>query len=295
MPQIGETVIGRAIHYVPGGKGANQAVGCARLGARTAMLGAVGSDPFGKRMLEEMRRHGVDTSEIVTVEGPTGTATILHTPEDNCIVVVPGANGAFTPDKLAAAERHLRAARVMAVQLEIPLETVEYALTIARAAGVAAILNPAPAVRLPRELLSSADYMTPNESEFRMLCGRAFSTDRELAVLLADWERTHRHKVIVTRGARGCSYLNKSGELVTVSPPQVRVVDTTGAGDAFNAAFAYALYRAWPLEKAVPFAVRAGALAVTRFGAQAGMPTLPEVLAGIAPSSSGAGGEGTEG
>lgn len=278
MPKIGETITGQAIHYIPGGKGANQAVGCARLESRVVMLGAVGADAFGVRLIDEMRDAGVHMDEVLTLDNPTGTATIVHTPEDNCIIVVPGANGEYTTERLAGATHYLQQAKVVVAQLEIPLSTVEHALRTARDAGAVTILNPAPAASLSAELLRLADYLTPNETELEGLSGRTFETDEELTAILADWERTYAHKVIVTRGARGCSYLDDSGELVTVAPPAVQVVDTTGAGDAFNAALAYGLSEAWTLAESVRFAVRASALSVTRFGAQAGMPTRAEVI-----------------
>lgn len=283
MPKIGETFTGKEIHYVPGGKGANQAVCCAKLGTSVVMLGAVGSDSFGSQMISQLNDIGVNTDHVLALDTPTGTAMILHTPEDNCIVIIPGANGEYTPEKLKPYEQHIMQAKVMLVQLEVPLSVVERSLQVARSSNVTTILNPAPANQLSKDLLMLADYLTPNETELEILCGQSFSSDDQLQDLLLRWEQDYRHKVIVTRGAKGCSYLN-NGKLSTIAPPLVDVVDTTGAGDAFNGALAYGLSKECPLEEAIQFAVKVSSLSVNRFGAQAGMPTLEEVQTMKTPS-----------
>jgi len=279
MPQIGETIEGEAIHYIPGGKGANQAVGCAKLGANVAMVGAVGDDAFGTQLLEGLARAGARTDAVERLPGtPTGTATILHTREDNCIVIVPGANGRATPDTVERSRAAIEAADLLLVQLEIPLPAVERALAIARAAGVTTVLNPAPARKLPDELLALADWVTPNETEFEALSGETASDDASLAAAIERWEARYGHRLLVTLGSRGAGTV-EAGRLRVASAPKVTPVDTTGAGDCLNAAFGYGLASGRTAQDALAFAVRAASLSVTRFGAQAGMPTREEVEA----------------
>ena len=285
LPRLGETMHGERVRYVPGGKGANQAYGLARLRAPVAMVGLLGTDAFGGRIREQLAEAGVMLEAVEMSDGhATGTAHIAHTPEDNCIVVVPGANAACDA---AYVERHaatIRRAAVTVAQLEIPPAAVERAFAIAKEAGGMTVLNPAPAARLPESLLALTDYLTPNETEWAMLSGAPEAADarggreedRRLADSLQAWEAARRTKVIVTRGAAGCSFL-ADGQLATVPAPSVRVVDTTGAGDAFNAAFAYGLLLGKPLRDNCAFAVAAASRAVQVFGAQDGMPRLEDL------------------
>ncbi|MBD2844524.1 ribokinase [Paenibacillus sp. IB182496] len=280
QPKLGETIQGSSIDQVPGGKGANQAVGCARLGAHAAMIGCVGNDDFGVRMLDNLTHNGVDSQAIAVLEDvPSGIASITRTPEDNCIIVVDGANGRCDG---AAVNRHagvLERADVLLVQLEIPLEGVRTAMGLASGGDATVILNPAPAQALPEDLLRLADYITPNESEWELLSGTRVRDDEALRTSMLEWERRLGSKVVVTRGKDGCSYLEEE-RLVTVPAPATEVVDTTGAGDTFNAALAYALGSGTSLAAAVELAIRCASLSVRRFGAQGGMPTGEE--AGLA-------------
>ncbi len=294
LPRIGETMRGEAVRYVPGGKGANQAYGLARLEAPVAMVGRLGSDGFGERIHRQLAEAGVELAAVEFSEAhATGTAHISLTPEDNCIVIVPGANEACDE---AYIERHadaIRGAAVTVAQLEIPLAAVERAFRIAKEAGGITVLNPAPAAALPASLLEATDYLTPNETEWGMIgsddaggdsLGAADDAggeeDSRLAGSLRAWEAAKGAKgakVVVTRGARGCSFL-EDGELVTVPAPKVSIVDTTGAGDAFNAAFAYGLLHGKPLRENCAFAVKAASMAVQVFGAQDGMPHLKDLM-----------------
>lgn len=278
MPRIGETIEGSNIHYIPGGKGANQAVGCARLGAEVTMIGSVGQDAFGQQILSQLTNYGIVTERIVQLEGiPTGTATILHTAQDNCIVIVPGANGKTTEASVASNREVIQNADIMLVQLEIPMATVLEALRTARSHGVKTVLNPAPAKPLTDELLSLVDILTPNETEFEALSGKSYASEEELLEGMKAWENKYRQTLIITRGEKGSSYIH-NGELQTAAAPSVQVVDTTGAGDCFNAALAYSLAAGGTLNDAVSFAIRAASLSVTKFGAQEGMPTYEEVI-----------------
>jgi len=277
IPEIGETISGSAFHTVPGGKGANQAVACAKLGADVSMLGGVGNDAYGKAMTASLQAYGVNIDHLAVLGDTTGIASIIHTPDDNCIVVVPGANGAFDKEQLVQLETQIAEASVLLVQLEIQLETVEAALAAAKQNGVITILNPAPAAELPEHMMRMADYMTPNETELEMVCKRKINNDEELEQTLRDWKRDYGCQLIVTRGSAGCSYL-EDDVLHTAPALKVEVSDTTGAGDCFNGALAHGLSQGWPLSQVIPFAVTASSLSVTKFGAQAGMPLLQEVL-----------------
>ncbi|NEW08403.1 ribokinase [Paenibacillus sp. SYP-B3998] len=277
MPKLGETVSGTDIHTIPGGKGANQAIGCAKLGAKVTMIGAVGQDEFGDKILRQMKDHGIEPSCISRMDNvPTGTATIFHTSEDNCIVIVAGANGNCTPEFVSAYESLILTADVLLVQLEIPIESVAKALEIARKCSVRTVLNPAPAQKLSKGLLHLVDYLTPNETEFELLSGASYANDEDLRLGMRDWQDEFGPQLLITRGKHGGSFLYE-GSLHTVPAPKVSVVDTTGAGDAFNAAFSVALASGKELNESVQFAVKSASLSVTRFGAQDGMPTLEEL------------------
>lgn len=280
IPQIGETIQGQNIHYIPGGKGANQAVGCARLGADVIMIGAVGTDLFGRQILKQLLEYGVATDKIAQIDQlPTGTATILHLANDNSIIIVSGANSACSVEMVTQYEAEIKQADILLLQLEIPLPAVQQALSIARAHGVKTVLNPAPAQALSQELLSLVDILTPNETEFALLSGQIYASEEELAQGLRLWQKKYQHTVILTRGELGCSYIDLiSNELRSIPTVSVPVVDTTGAGDAFNAALCYGISTGQPLEQAITFALKAATLSVTKFGAQNGMPTYEEMV-----------------
>ncbi|UJF35295.1 ribokinase [Paenibacillus hexagrammi] len=276
MPRQGETVMGQHIRYVPGGKGANQAVGCARLGADVSMIGAVGCDVFGQGIMHALRDEQIDLSGMLQVEAePTGTATIIHALQDNSIIVVPGANSCCSPEQVRSFRSRIEQANVLLVQLEVPLETVEAAISIAHEKKIPTVLNPAPAATLPDTILQKVTILTPNETEFEHLTGVSVeqASDETLAGVIREWELQYNHRICLTRGKFGCTY-RKENVLVHVPAPHVEVVDTTGAGDAYNAALAYAISLKWPIHRAVSFAVAAGSCSVTRFGAQKGMPNL---------------------
>lgn len=279
-PQLGETILGKEAHFIPGGKGANQAVATARLGAKTTMVGTVGKDGFGTTLLEALATDGIETGTVKIVEGvATGMASILVAQKDNHIVVVPGANAHCLPEDIEQLEEEISQADIVLLQLEIPLETVCAAAEIAKRKGKTVILNPAPAQGLPERLLKNLDYITPNRSELSLLTGFPEGDlqflEKGMEALL---EKGPSH-VITTLGSEGSAYMSKgTKEQLTIVPSiKVSVVDTTGAGDAFNGGLAYALATGKDLHEAVLFATKVSALAVTRFGAQAGMPTLTDI------------------
>ncbi|MFF3393858.1 ribokinase [Streptomyces sp. NPDC002669] len=277
-PAPGETVLGSDLAVHPGGKGGNQAVAAARLGARTALLARVGDDAHGRLLLESQRAAGVDTGGVLVGGAPTGVALITVDPSgDNSIVVSPGANARLAPEDVRAAGSLLAAARVVSVQLEIPLETVAE-VAAALPPGTRLVLNPSPPAPLPDRVLAACDPLVVNEHEARyILGGAAGSTPGEWArALLGLGPKS----VVITLGAAGALVADgRTGDVVPVPSIAVEAVDTTGAGDAFTAALAWRLGLGEGLAEAAAFAVRVGAAAVTRQGAQASFPTAAEVPA----------------
>jgi ribokinase len=279
-PQMGETIIGNHVYFIPGGKGANQAVASARLGAQTTLIGAVGNDAFGKELLASLAKEGISTDSVKTVaELPTGVASILLAQGDNNIIVVPGANSVCLPEDIARNEDTIARADVVLLQLEIPLATVVYAAETAKRLGKTVILNPAPARQLPDELFRNVDVIIPNQTELALLAGIAIEDDRDLQTAMQRLLEKGVQTVITTLGSDGSALLQRGKELAKVPARKVKVVDTTGAGDAFNAGFAYSLAIGRQADEAVSFASKVAALAVTKLGAQKGMPTLAEVHA----------------
>ncbi|MCQ4044574.1 ribokinase [Streptantibioticus rubrisoli] len=280
-PAAGETVLGSDLATHPGGKGANQAVAAARLGAATGLLARVGDDAHGRLLLDTQRACGVDTRGVLIGAAPTGVALITVDPSgDNSIVVSPGANARLTPDDVRAAGELMAAAKVVSLQLEIPLETVAEAVTTAGRAGAKVVLNPSPPAPLPVEVLAACDLLVVNEHEARYLLrdapAAAEGTPEAWAkALLARGPRS----VVVTLGAAGALAATGDGTAVRIPSPRVRAVDTTGAGDAFTGALAWRWGAGDELTEAVRFAVRVGATAVTRPGAQQSYPTAAEVAA----------------
>ncbi|MFF5188251.1 ribokinase [Streptomyces sp. NPDC000345] len=277
-PAAGETVLGSDLAVHPGGKGANQVVAAARLGARTALLARVGDDAYGRLLLDSQRAAGVDTVGVLVGGAPTGVALITVDPSgDNSIVVSPGANGRLTPEDVRAAACLFQTSRVVSAQLEIPLETV-VAVAASLAPDCRFVLNPSPPRPLPAVLLAACDPLIVNEHEARVLLGEAYdpaSGPEDWArILLAKGPRS----VVVTLGAEGA--LVASGEGVErVASVRVDAVDTTGAGDSFTAALAWKLGTGASLAEAAAYAARVGAVAVTRRGAQESFPTAEEVEA----------------
>jgi ribokinase len=275
-PAAGETVLGSDLTVHPGGKGANQAVAAARLGARTALLARVGDDAHGRLLLDSQRAAGVDTDGVLVGGAPTGVALITVDPSgDNSIVVSPGANGRLTPGDIRGAGELLARARVVSLQLEIPLDTVA---EVARAlpSGTRLVLNPSPPAPLPEDVLAVCDPLVVNEHEARYVLGEAGDRPEDWARdLLALGPRS----VVVTLGAEG-ALVADAGGCVRLPSPEVDAVDTTGAGDAFTAALAWRLGLGQTLAEAAGFAVRVGAAAVTGRGAQESFPRAGDSLPG---------------
>ncbi|PRA07425.1 MULTISPECIES: ribokinase [unclassified Paenibacillus] len=267
-PGAGETVLGDSFKTVPGGKGANQAVAAARLGAEVAMIGRVGDDAFGKDIVENFRANAVNTQNVKPVTHlESGTAHIILAEGDNSIVVVEAANREVTPAYVDEAAELIRGADIVLIQQEIPEETVVHVSALCAEFGTPLLLNPAPARTLPQQVIDNAAYITPNEHEAEILF-QGMSPAQAL--------RQYPNKLFITEGSKGVRYFDGTEEIL-VPTYKVEAVDTTGAGDTFNAAFAVALAEGKALQESIRFANRAASLSVTKFGAQGGMPTRDEV------------------
>lgn len=276
-PVMGETVMGEKVHFIPGGKGGNQAVAAASLNSETWMIGAVGRDPFGQTLVSSLKEKNVHAQGVKIVEDvATGIASILLSHGDNSIIVVPGANSACSPVDVDKHRERIAEADVVLLQLEIPLPTIQHAVETAKSYGKMVILNPAPAQELPADLLRQVDYVTPNESELEMLTGVSLKKEG-LEQAMNQLLHTGVGHVVTTLGREGAAILSPDKELVHIPAHVVETVDTTGAGDAFNAGLAVALAERKNLIEAVSFAGKVAALAVTRLGAQSGMPSRKEV------------------
>jgi ribokinase len=280
MPAPGETISGQEFQTVLGGKGANQAVAAAKLGAQVAMVGRVGDDSFGQMQRQGMEALGIETNLLITdEEQPTGTALIIVDAQgQNSIVVVAGANGRLMPGDVEAARSAIEASDALLLQLENPIATVQRAAEVAHELGVPVILNPAPAPEgpVPASLLCNVDYLIPNELEATALTGIRV-TDQDSEEMAASHLRAQGiETVILTLGARGALAISPQG---TIRAPafSVKAIDTTAAGDAFVAAFGVARCEGQSLVEALRFANAAGALATTRLGAQPSLPNREEV------------------
>jgi ribokinase len=277
-PAPGETVLGTGHTTGPGGKGANQAVAAARLGARVAFVARVGDDAPGKESLAAMEASGVDVSRVgVDATARTGIAVVaVDEAGENSIVVSPGANAYCSPSDVDGARELLDRAEVTLIQLEIPLETV---IRAAELAGHRLVLNPAPARALPPRLLGVVDVLVPNRSELALLAGVAEPSSIDAAAK-ATAGISGPGAVVVTLGADGALVV-VGGRADHIPAPEVQAVDTTGAGDAFCGALAAAMAAGTPLIDAVDMAVHAGALATTRIGAQSALPTRSDLAAAM--------------
>jgi ribokinase len=274
LPLPGETVMGRAFRTEPGGKGANQAVAAARLGARVAFVGCVGDDAFGARLVAGFQAEGIDTSHVRRIaDTATGIAMIqVDDQGQNSIVLGPGANEALAVAQVDAAAALIAAAGLLVCQLETPLAATQRAIEIAHAAGVPVLLNPAPALALPAALLRQVDVLVPNEGEAALLTGLPMQGRAGAAEAAAQLRQAGCATVLITLGADGVLVADAQGSRHHPAP-QVTVRDTTGAGDTFIGAYAAARVAGEGLDAAIAFAQRAAAFSVQRLGAQAAMPT----------------------
>jgi ribokinase len=279
LPHPGETLAGRTFAQVAGGKGGNQAVAAARLGAQVSMLGCVGADANGAQLRAGLEAEGIDCAAVETGREATGVALIVvDDASQNAIVIVAGSNGEVTPETIARHEAVLAAADVVICQLETPLDTVQAALATARRLGKTVILNPAPATGpLPAEWLPLIDYLIPNELEAATLTGLPVGSPEEAATAAAVLRAAGARNVLVTLGPRGVQAALEGAAPALYDAPKVKAVDTTAAGDTFIGGFAAQLAQGASVDAAIRFAQRAAALSVTRAGAQPSIPTWAEV------------------
>ena len=270
VPAKGETIPGDSISYIPGGKGANQAVAMAKLGAEVEMFGCVGDDGNGLQLLQNLEDAGVRTDHVkIEDDVPTGVAMIAVAENDNTILVVPGANGKTDRAYVDSVKPLLEKYDMVVLQHEIPLDTVRYVIEFCARSQIPVVLNPAPAAEIPEDIIEKVTYLTPNEHEAAAI----FGSDRPLEDIL----RQYPEKLIVTQGARGVITCLKSGEILTVPARTAKIVDTTGAGDTLNGAFAVRRAAGDEMEQALVYANTAASLSIEKFGAQGGMPFAEDV------------------
>lgn len=265
MPQQGETVLGKEYLAKPGGKGANQAIAAARLGAQVQMVGMVGTDPFGTDLLQVFAEEKVSTELVQsTNQASTGTATIILSNNDNRIIVVQGANQKIRPKHIQVCKENILNSDLVLIQFEIPIDVIKSTIDLCYENNIPIIINPAPARELPDEYWMKATYITPNETEeFRL-----FKHKKQM--------KQFKEKLITTKGENGVFYY-VNDKLMHVPAYSVNPVDTTGAGDTFNGALAVAIAEKKDLQSSVTFANAAAALSILKVGAQEGMPTRSAV------------------
>ncbi len=274
IPRPGQSLIGTGFDTTPGGKGANQAVAAARLGYPVQMVGAVGEDVFGTALLDNLNAAGVETAAVKRVDGPSGVATILVAENgENSIVVVPGANGKVDPAYVDSQADLIGSAGMVLCQLELPIPTVRRVLDLCEDSGVPVMLDPAPAVPVPGEIWRQVAWCTPNETEAAFYLGAESNPVNAAKQLIGRGVRS----VALKRGGDGAYLAVAGGKADWASAFTVQAVDTVGAGDCFNGAFAVALLEGKDPWAAARFASAAAAISVTRKGAQASMPARNEV------------------
>jgi ribokinase len=271
IPLKGETISGNQIEYQPGGKGANQAVAIAKLGGQVTMFGCVGKDAVGEQLIQNMKDCGVNTAYVRSLnQVPTGQAVIIVGEGDNTIIVIGGANNCVDVAYVEAHKEEILQSDIIVLQNEIPQEVVAYTIRMGYAHGKKIIWNPAPARKLADELLEKITYLTPNEHEVLIIWEDQGET-------LQDLMKRYPQKLIVTQGEKGVGICHKEQGIMTIPAMNVKVKDTTGAGDTLNGAFCVGLSKGMDEIAALRFANAAAGLSVQRYGAQKGMPDYEEV------------------
>lgn len=267
LPNIGETIIGSSFNIFFGGKGANQAVCASRLGSNVQFIGCVGKDVHGLEAITNLSDNNVEVNAIRKIEGAsTGIAQITIAEDDNSIIIIKGANTELTKNIINQNLDVILKADLVLLQLEIPLETVEYVIDFCHKNGITTVLNPAPAVKLSNDLINKVTYIIPNETEYSILFNGTYT----------DGLKKYPNKLIVTRGVNGVDYYNGK-EIITIKAFDVDVVDTTGAGDAFNAAFCVGIENKLSLSQAILFGNKVASFTIQKLGAQTAMPYSNEI------------------
>lgn len=278
MPAAGETVIGGKFIMNPGGKGANQAVAVSRLGGDLTFVSRLGDDVFGTKYRENLRDEGIDTTYVSADSGAaSGVALItVDATGENSIVVAPGANMTIGRKEIDAVAHLMGSDSILLMQLEIPVETVVYAASLAAERGAQVVLNPAPACKLPESVFPCLHLITPNRIEAEALTGIAIRNDADVELAAQRLLELGVDSVVITLGSRG-SYVNDGTRSYFVATAPVKAVDTTAAGDTYNGALCVALAEGRPLRQAVEWASQAAAISVTRLGAQQSIPLRSEL------------------
>lgn len=278
LPLPGETILGGTFFMNPGGKGANQAVAAARLGGKVSFIAKIGVDVFGNEARKLLESENINTKYLVTDhDHPSGVALItVDAKGENCIVVAPGSNSKLIQSDIDHAREEILRSDIVLMQLEIPLETVDYVASIAFEAGKKVILNPAPALQITDELLSKLYMITPNETEAELISGIPVMDTDSAALAARNLYDRGVKVVIITLGSKG-ALLFAGKEAKLIPSPKVEAADTTAAGDVFNGAIAVAISEGLELDKAVEFACKAASVSVTRIGAQASAPYRNEI------------------
>ena len=279
LPKPGETLTGSSFHQIYGGKGANQAVAAARMGAYVNMVGRVGDDAFGASLLAGLQLESIDVSYVRTSSATSSGLAVIGVDANgqNCIAVIPGANGLVTPDDILSAESVIAAANVLLLQMEIPVDAVITAISIARRHNVLIILDPAPAPESwPADLLN-VDVVCPNETEASLMTGLPVGNIAEACAASLKLQSLGAKIAIITMGGQGCVVCDDSGVPIHISAVPITAVDTTAAGDAFAGTLGFCLAQRHTIREAIQFASAAGAIAATRHGAQPAMPRFDEV------------------
>ncbi len=278
IPAPGETILGDDFMTIPGGKGANQAVAACRSGSDVVFIACISDDAFGKQALENYRKEGIDVSCIKVKPGIHSGIALINVAAggENSISVAPGANWYILPEDIRHCRQVFSGAHVVLAQLEIPLKTVEAVADMAASENIPFILNPAPAVTLPKHLLKKVDIITPNESEAALLTSRSHFSEKDIPAMATEIYEMGVETVIITLGSKGV-WLKSSAYEEMIPGYKVNAIDTTAAGDVFNGTLASALAQGKPLKEAIGFAQRAAALSVTRMGAQPSAPGLKEI------------------
>lgn len=270
IPLKGETLFGNSINYIPGGKGANQAVAMAKLGAEVSMFGCVGDDENGQQMIDNLRKYNINVNNIKVEKGvPTGIAIITLGNDDNTIVVIKGANGKVDKAYVDSIKDDLLKNDMVVLQHEIPLDSVHYIINLCHEKNIPTVLNPAPAANVPMDIIDKVTYITPNEHEVGLIFGK----DKSPEELLKKYPK----KLIVTLGSDGVTCALNEKEILKVPVRKTKVVDTTGAGDTLNGAFCVRICNGDDIKKALTYANVAASLSIEKLGAQSGMPTNSEV------------------
>lgn len=279
FPQPGETLSGQNYHIVYGGKGANQAVAAARLGAKVDFIACIGEDKIGLEMKQAFQKDGINTDSIATIQGETTGIAMIQVADsgENSIVISAGANAHLTTDIVDKFKQKILDADALLMQLETPLDAIIYATKIAKQAGKHTVLNPAPAKALPDELLAQLTMITPNETEAEVLTGVKVVDEQSAAQAAAVFHQKGVAIVLITLGAKGV-FISHNALQKIIPGFRVQAKDTTAAGDTFNGALVTSLLEQKSLEEAIQFAHAAAAISVTRFGAQTSIPSRQETL-----------------